>query len=87
VADVGLGCKPKLELKVDYYFCLNCNFKGCVKGVISILTPCSRCNSLLIMPLASLHLLEWSRIDLPKLQLSEADYRQLPGKKHLKLVK
>lgn len=72
----------------DEYFCINCNHKGSVDGIITLLTPCERCDSLLIVPIASVHMfqLEDLVMSMPTLVAEESQYRKWRGKKHLRVV-
>lgn len=72
----------------DPYFCLSCNDKGYINGIITILSPCNRCGSLLILPLASLHMIEIHALQqsLPTLLAEERQYRKWTGRKHLRVV-
>jgi hypothetical protein len=73
---------------IDPYYCLNCNHKGNHEGIIQISTPCENCGSLLIVPIASLHLFEMESLSmsLPELLAQEQEYKGWRGKKHLKVV-
>lgn len=75
-------------MQKDAYFCLNCNHKGSVNGIITMLTPCEKCDSLLIVPVASMHLLEIDRLtqSLPALIAEDSQYKRWKGKKHLRIV-
>jgi hypothetical protein len=75
-------------MELEPYFCLSCRHEGVNKGIIQIITPCEKCGSLLIVPLASMHLLDIDALSqsLPELLLEDAEYRKLVGKRHLKLV-
>lgn len=72
----------------DPYLCLNCNYQGALKGIISIASTCERCDSLLILPLASAYMLNIDDLSLsvPKLIAEESQYRSWRGKKHLRVV-
>lgn len=73
---------------LDPYYCLSCHHKGVNKGLITILSECEKCQSLLIVPIASMHVLDIDALSmsLPSLLAEDRQYRQRKGKRHLKLV-
>lgn len=72
----------------DPYFCISCGHKGVHNGIIQITTPCEKCNSILIVPLASLHLMDIDAlsISIPELLAEEERYKNWRGRKHLRVV-
>lgn len=72
----------------DPYYCLSCQHKAAHEGIITILSECHRCGSLLIVPLACMHIMDMQSLSasLPSLIAEDVAYRKRQGKRHLKLV-
>lgn len=72
----------------DEYFCINCNHKGGVDGIITIMTPCEKCESLLIVPIWSMHMFQLEDLitSMPSLVAEESQYKKWRGRAHLRVV-
>jgi hypothetical protein len=70
-------------MEKEPYYCVSCGHKGMHEGIICVTTPCEKCESLLIVPLNSVFVLNLE--DLQELADLLEDTK--PKSRHLTLVK